>query len=310
MYTIIITGASGLIATELALSLLRSKEVHLFLISEHPEKVKERYKNYGELVSVYSIDTFEEYSRYCNEKFHFCIHTAFARSKSGQDLVESLQYLRKIADISRNLAVGAFVNISSQSVYGNISEPAPWKESAPQSPDNLYAMAKSSSEIITSLAFSGSHTRWTNIRLCSVMENARFVNVFVNNALKGLPILLTSPHQKCSFIDIRDVVNALKKLISSNVKEYASVYNLGSDIVCTIKDVAYLVKEIGEKKFGLRNITITECQSDIHNNIGMDTSLFKTTFNWMPDYNMNDMVTQMFEFSLSCSQNVPTSFSI
>ena len=48
------------------------------------------------------------------------------------------------------LCDSVFANISSQSVYGKMSEPL-WAESTPVEPDYLYAMGKYSSEIITKL---------------------------------------------------------------------------------------------------------------------------------------------------------------
>ena len=41
MQHIIITGASGLVATELTIRLLQETDAHLYLISTHVEKIKE-----------------------------------------------------------------------------------------------------------------------------------------------------------------------------------------------------------------------------------------------------------------------------
>ena len=73
-----------------------------------------------------------------------------------------------------------------------MSEPL-WTESTPVEPDYLYAMGKYSSEIITKLMLEETDIKWTNIRLCSVCENARFVRIFVQNAIEGKPIHLTAP---------------------------------------------------------------------------------------------------------------------
>ena len=42
MQNIVITGASGLIATELTFRLLNQSDINLILLSTHPEKLRQR----------------------------------------------------------------------------------------------------------------------------------------------------------------------------------------------------------------------------------------------------------------------------
>ena len=292
---IIITGAGGLVATELITNLLKDGRNQLFLISTHVETIEKRYCEYKSKIRCFTLDSFAKYVNDGNDVFDICIHTAFARSGRGDLIVSSLDFQRRLLSLFNANNLGTFINISSQSVYGKINEPL-WTEDTPLDPDYLYAMGKYSSEVVTELMLGGGGIRWANIRMCSVCENARFVKVFVQNAIDGKPIHLTAPDQGCSFIDVRDVANALETLILNPVLiGDRHIFNLGANLQNTIKSVALLVKDVGEKHYNTPEVIITEESSDNNVNIGMDTSLFMRTFNWTPKYSMKDMVVSLFE---------------
>ena len=311
MKNIIITGAGGLVATELAIKLLTDTDANLYLLSTHVEKIAERYKDYPQRVNCYTLDEFSSYASAARIKFDICIHTAFSRSAKGGLIVESIEYQRALVALLKKLGIGIFVNISSQSVYGKATEPL-WTEGTPLDPDYLYAMGKYFSEEVTKIMLEDSRIKWTNLRLCSVCENARFVRVFVQNAIEGKPIILTAPEQQCSFIEVQDVADALMAFIEKSDKiELKPMYNLGANLVDTIKGIAFRVKRIGEEQYGLNNVEIVEKSSDSNIRIGMDASLFMDTFGWSPRRNMDNMVIEMFEMLKNVNQGgYPISFKI
>ncbi|MBE6283186.1 MAG: NAD(P)-dependent oxidoreductase [Mediterranea massiliensis] len=296
MKRIIITGASGLVATELTVRLLSETDACLFLLSTNPDKIKHRYINNQERLSYFTIESFAQFVEDNKGCCHFdvCIHTAFSRSSNGNQIAASLDYQQQLLRILKQTDLKIFVNISSQSVYGKLSEPL-WTETVPVDPDYLYAMGKYSSEIITRLMLENTGIKWTNIRLCSVCENARFVRIFIRNAIEGKPIHLTAPNQGCSFIDVQDVADALTHFVSlADRIDLEKVYNLGANLVNTIGDIALRVKNIGETKYSLPPIIVTESDSDNHATVGMDSHMFMQAFNWNPKRNMNDMIDEMF----------------
>lgn len=311
MKNVIITGAGGLVATELTIKLLKETDANLYLLSTHVEKITERYKNYPQRVNCYTLDEFSSYASATKVKFDICIHTAFSRSAKGGLIVESIEYQRVLIALLKKLGIGTFVNISSQSVYGKATEPL-WTEDAQLDPDYLYAMGKYFSEVVTRIMLDGSGIRWTNIRLCSVCENARFVRVFVQNAIEGKPIILTAPEQQCSFIEVQDVADALTAFIEKSDKiGLKPTYNLGANLVDTIKGIALKVKRVGEEQYGLSNVEIIEKSSDSNIRIGMDASLFMDTFDWCPRHNMDDMVIEMFEMLKNVNRGgYPISFKL
>lgn len=308
MQHIIITGAGGLIATQLAFTLLEKSDARLYLLSTHESYIYERYKEYKERVKCFSLKTFIDFATNANIGYDYCIHTAFSRSTNGNQIVESIEYQRILLSELKKLQLKVFVNISSQSVYGKISLPL-WKENTPLAPDYLYAMGKYFSEIITQQMLEGSNIKWTNIRLSSVCENARFIRVFVQNSIEGKSIILTAPNQECSFIHVQDVASGLMAIIEkAEYIELQRVYNLGTNLVNTISEIANIVKTIAIKKYNLKEIDIIQDSNNNNDRIGMDSTLFMNTFSWKPEHNIENMITDLFEMLINPNGGYPISF--
>lgn len=293
MKTIIITGASGLVASQLTNDLLDKSNYRLLLISTHPDEIAKRYKSSHERVLCLSLF---DLAKYIDEGLSVdcCIHAAFARSSEGTQLVSSIEFTTSLIKLLQKAQLKTFVNISSQSVYGkdqNLS-----KEITPLNPDYLYAFGKYTTEVITKIMLENSSVNWTNIRLASVCENARFMNIFVKNALAGIPIHLTAGDQGVSFIDVRDVSSAFQSIIESNDCHFAEAYNLGTGTIYTIRQIAEIVKNIGDKSYGT-SVIITEEKSNNCQKVGMDNKLFSETFNWLPAYSMDDMIISLYEMN-------------
>lgn len=307
MKTIIITGASGLVASQLTNDLLDKTDYRLLLISTHPDKIAKRYKASHDRIFCLSL---LDLAKYIDEGLSVdcCIHAAFARSSDGTQLVSSIEFTTSLIKLLQKVQLKTFVNISSQSVYGkdqNLS-----KETTPLNPDYLYAFGKYTTEVITKIMFENSSVNWTNIRLASVCENARFMNIFVKNALAGIPIHITAGDQGCSFIDVRDVSSALQSMIESKDSHFSETYNLGTCAIYTIRQIAEKVKNIGDKSYGT-SVIITEEKSNNCQKVGMDNKLFSETFNWFPAYSIDDMIISLYEMNTNFKgRGYPQAFKI
>lgn len=304
---IIITGASGLVATELTNLLLDAEESYrIYAVSTHPDKLRERYKDVDNIICL-SLD---ELSILAGKEIAAVIHCAFARSKDPQDLAKSLLFTSDLLRIVKQIRPKVLVNISSQSVYGQATPPL-WTEQTPPAPDYLYALGKFSTEEMTKLALEGTGIKFTSIRLSSVCENARFLNVFAKNALTGQPINIQGGGQMCSFVDVRDVASGLKKVIeiAPRLDSLQKVYNLGSGKTRTIKELAEDTKRLVEQEKGI-NVALNVIPADIHLEVGMDISLFCKTFDWAPMFDYDDMVQSLISLNDSGLQglggNVPS----
>lgn len=310
MKSIIVTGASGLVATELTNLLLDAEESYrIYAVSTHPDKLRERYKDVDNIICL-SLD---ELSILAGKEIDAVIHCAFARSNDPQDLAKSLLFTSDLLRIVKQIRPKVLVNISSQSVYGQATPPL-WTEQTPPAPDYLYALGKFSSEEMTKMALEGTGIKFTSIRLSSVCENARFLNVFAKNALTGQPINIQGGGQMCSFVDVRDVASGLKKVIeiAPRLDSLQKVYNLGSGKTRTIKELAEDTKRLVEQEKGI-NVALNVIPADIHLEVGMDISLFCKEFDWTPRFDYDDMIESLISLNdgnLYGGGNLPISFKI
>lgn len=305
MKNVVITGASGLVATELIYLLLKDEQYRIFAVSTHPDKLNCRYSG-RDRVDVLTLGELTSNKDLIIDVF---VHCAFARSKNPVDLANSMIYTKKTLEMAESHKVGLFVNISSQSVYGQINTPL-WTEQAQPAPDYLYALGKFATELMVETALETTDVKYTNIRLSSVCENARFLNVFVKNALNNQPISVQGGQQNVSFIDVRDVADALKKVIELGVKvNLEKVYNLGTGKRRTIHDLAFDVKRIVEAEKG-NLVEVIVQPSDITLDVGMNPTLFEKTFNWKAKYDYEDMIKSLILLNTCKLGGVPVSFKI
>lgn len=295
---IIITGATGLVATQLADKLLEKTDHHLILVSRNPDKIKQSFAGKENRITALSIDELAgETATRRLEHADICVHTAFSRSSDSQQLAESLEYTRIICHICKDLGVSKFINLSSQSVYGN-DYPLGITEEYPCAPSYMYALGKYSSELICEGFLGNSNISLYNIRLASVAEKPRFFFKFIHNALTGIDITVTAPRQIVSFIDSRDVASALISIIEINYAP-AGCYNLGTGAWYDILTVADIVKKIGTEKFDIKDIRIVEIDNGTTLRVGMNVDKFKRTFNWSPLYSFEDMVTAAYNLKMN-----------
>lgn len=287
MKNIVITGANGLVATEFINRLLQDDpSVTIYAVTTNIAKLKSRYLSQQRVVCT----TLEELE-VKESDIDAVLNCAFARNAVPNSIAHSLDFARKIAEWAKKFQAKRFINISSQSVYGKINEPM-WTEDTDVSPDYLYAMGKYATEQIVASVLSQSDVKYTNIRLSSVCERARFMNVFVKNVLAGDPIKITGGNQRFSFIDVRDVAEALEAVVNYQ-GEFVHSYNLGTGTNYSLLEVADIVSSIAEEILH-KKADIQIEPSDIADKTGMDNNLFCKTFNWRPQYEMKHMVESLF----------------
>lgn len=292
MKYIVITGSSGLVGTELIHNLLQRGEYFIIALTTSLTKMKVRYAGVENIICM-DLDQFHQ--EMYDYPISVLIHCGFSRSSSGSKIASSLEYLEKLLETVKKTSLKAFVNISSQSVYGQSSPPL-WKENFPVDPDHLYAMGKFSSELIVNGMLADTNINYTNIRLASINENARFLQVFVKNAITGIPINVLGGAQSVSLIDVRDVANALEKVIENCDHPFLKIYNLGTGQTRTILELAKDVKRLHESEN--KDVVINIEDSGIVLYVGMDSNKFQSEFNWAPKYDYEDMIKSLLNYNL------------
>lgn len=293
MKRIIITGASGLVASKLIELLQAAGGYELYLLTRNSQALKQVYLH-DEAITCYTLAEFEQYATTSKLSFDCLIHLAFSRSVDGAQLAESLDYTARLLSLAQKIDLKIFANISSQMIYGT-ALPVPWTEATVPKPKSMYALAKYSTELMTKAALSNTAIRYTSIRLSSVMSKERFVHTFVENALGNETIKITTPRQSCSFISCQDAALALMTLIRiSPQQKLEDCYNLGTGLCYSILNIAEMVQEIAVNQYQLQ-VALRIEKDELNAKLGMDSSLFMSDFNWQAQITMPEMISSLFK---------------
>ena len=124
MNTILISGASGLLASEFIQQLFKAEpKVKVIAVSGSCDELNEKYENESRL----SCCGWDELDKLPFQNISLVIHCAFARTEDGEDLFCSLERTKLLLSKTGPHKI-PFIGISSRSVYGQ-NPNAPWTDS-------------------------------------------------------------------------------------------------------------------------------------------------------------------------------------
>lgn len=297
--TILVSGASGFLGKELVRQLLENN-YQTIALSSKPDKLIDTFANSSNL-NVLNIDNWNKKVDK-NVDINIFINCAFPRSSNPDQLAEGLDFTKKLIEDAIDFGIYNIVNISSQSVYSQKDKSAPDEKSL-VAPESLYGMAKYASEKIIEAICENEKNKinYSNIRLASLTGNeleARMTNKFVKAAIEGGSITVNGTEQKVSYLDVRDAASALLAMISNDPNRWDTVYNLGSYQNNSVLEIAETVNRIA-KRYSVPGISIDlRNKKDDFNNL-INSESFYQDFNWKPNYDLNLMVEDLFDFYMS-----------
>jgi nucleoside-diphosphate-sugar epimerase len=171
--------------------------------------------------------------------------------------------VRRVFEDAAGLGIDRFIFASTYSGYGSASSGEPATESAPFTPQSLYAETKAAAEEY--LLSTGSSTPAVLIfrmaTLYGISPRTRFdlvVNQFVLDAYLKRELVIYQRGYSRSFIHVRDVANAiLLGLETSDEKARGQIYNLGTEDGNYTKDqiVGYIIKRLPETNVAYKDLT-------------------------------------------------------
>ena len=268
---IIVSGASGFLGSNII-----NKALHdgIDVVA-----ITSKEMNRSDLISV-KTDEFLEKGCLLNSDDVF-VNCLFPTNADGYKMAGGLEKVYRMISTARISGVGAFINISSQSVYASKRTTAA-KESDMLSLESPYAVGKFSSEAFTNQVFGD--LPHTNIRMASLLGvgyDQRIVNRMIDQALEGKPLKVIGGMQRYGFLDVRDAAVGLIKLAMSNPDNWKEVYNLGRNESYSLIDVVEcIVTEMKALTGIVTTYTVSEGQDD--RNSSLDSSLFMTDLDWKP----------------------------
>lgn len=282
MNTILVTGVTGLLGSNLVKALIANK--YNVISSVRADKVSSYMPQFGEV--VISDELLFEGSF---PKVDVIVNCAFARSNESERLASALDFTTKLINGLKIANVYNVINISSQGVYKRLPVGLLSKENSPISPIDVYSIAKYASE---KLFIASGIPYVTNIRLASLNMRQRFLYSFIQSVKNEGVIHLNTPKVYASLLDVNDAVNAILSILQIQPSSWAPVYNVGTGDQTSLLEYAKLVEKVGLKLGYKVNIMIDD--NDYISTSGADISLIYNDTGWRPSIKLEDMIENMF----------------
>lgn len=288
---VLITGAGGFLGNELIRQLLKTTHV-VYALSSDKEQIKTRFSN---KCHAFSIKEWED-GELPLDKIDVVIHCAFARAYDFVSLKKSLDFSKEIfSNSGYNI-----INVSSRSVYGQNPQ-TPWCETTEAQPDNMYAFAKYTTELLIGMKYNlNESSNYTNIRLAGLVGKEledRVINKFIDVAISTNTISIKGGKQQFAYLDVRDAAAGIIALLDIKPEEWKTIYNLGNINSFSIIDIAETVKEIA-KEFIEEEVIINIEKTDATLYADIDSTSFYEATNWKPKYDLKAMVRSIFKYKI------------
>lgn len=286
--TILLTGATGFLGSHLLEALLNQGYSIVILkrsVSSlwRIEHLVGQYKSYD--VDVQSISEIFEH-----EIIDVVIHmaTLYRKFDNGNEvsdmLASNVTFPTEIVEAAVRKSLKGFINTGTFFEYD--CSRLPIDENAPITPFNFYAKTKLAFETI--LKTHSNKIMVNTFRLFSPYgekDNQKLVPMIIQKALKGDTIELSEGLQKIDLIYVRDIVaaymKAVERILSGTLQPEYEVFNLGSGIPLSIRDIVSIVEQkVGKplkKRWGeASKVDILIAYADI--------TKLERILHWKPEY--------------------------
>lgn len=283
MKKIAISGAGGFLGTELVRELINNDDFKVLALTTQAERMNTLFGEFHnfETVSVIPNDV------------DLLINCAFPANANGVRLAEGLKYISNLYKEAVACRVKSVIHISSQSVYSQTKN-QPASETTPCDLNSKYAVGKFSVEGMTNIAFSGiPHTNLRMASLVGIHADTRIVNRLIKQVMDGKDIHVVADRQEFGFLDVRDAVSALAKLVCSDSSKWDEVYNLGRNEGYSLQNIAKLIVEIG-KDFGYHSAVVMEPPIQDVRDSTLNAARLMEFLGWHPEITLDQTIRDTF----------------
>ena len=283
MKNILVSGAGGFLGTELMNHLLQNTNVRTFALSRQRERLEKQFGSHQtfELATEIprGIDVF--------------INCVFPANANGMQLACGLDYIANLYQEAREQAVGAVINISTQSIYCQSKQEQATEESPPDL-GTKYAVGKYAVEKLTNVAFRD--LPHTNLRMASLIgpnSDGRISNRFVKQVMAGKDLHIVADSQVFGFLDVRDAASGIAKYALTEPDKWEEILNLSSGRFYSLREIAECVVRVG-MEFGFRSsVVIGEETGDTRNSM-LDGSRLEKLLDWKAEIPLEQTVRDAY----------------
>jgi UDP-glucose 4-epimerase len=252
MRRVVLTGGTGFVGANLARRLLREgHELHLLVRPRYQHWRLEEIRRHIHLHELYLHDA-EAVSTAVSQirpewVFHLAVHGAYSWQTEWEEMVRTnIQGTMNLLSACLKTGFEAFVNTGSSSEYG-VKDHAP-AENEPLEPNSHYAVTKAAATLFCRYTAQTKRVHVPTLRLYSVFgpyeEPRRLLPTLIRHGLNGELPPLVDPEVARDFVYVDDVVEAYLLAASTPTAEFGAVYNVGSGVQTTLREVVKVAREV------------------------------------------------------------------
>lgn len=284
--TILITGASGVLAKKLISNLI-TRDFNIYALT--------RNINSDKKIQNITYCTNEDFfaDKLDDIKFDVIVNCAFTQKMEAEAVFSSIDYTKKLFSKLAKMKVDSVINISTQRVYGDYREGRA-DENYPVNPSNVYALGKYFAEVLAELIFENTNIKYTNLRIGSLIGEEypdRIINKMIQIAKKTNRITVQNGKQQFGYVHVNDMANAIASFICNKDIQWNQVYNIGSDEKITLLDIAEKIKN----KMNKKGYKISVAIKDSDKKTLMKSELFEKLTGWKQTIKVEDFIEELLE---------------
>lgn len=301
----VVTGGAGFIGSNLTRALLAAgcevtvvddfstgRREHL-PVSEHLTVVT------GDLATLPGLSALISGADYV---FHLAAQVGNVRSlnETERDAATNILGSVRLLTACRGTAVRKLVYSSSSATFGEARR-LPIDEAHPQAPESFYALSKLAAERYAGLAASLWEVPVVSLRYFNVfglpMEDSEYtgvISIFFNRRLAGEPLIIYGDGGAYrDFVHVRDVVQA--NLLAALHGAPGGVYNVGTGVATTVRQLAEAILEITDERCGSGSIIHREPRAGEVRESLADISRARSELGYRPRFDLRQGLSEMWQ---------------
>ncbi len=301
---VLITGATGFVGSNFAYKFLElGHEVNLIV---RPEAKFWRIEPIKDKLRLHTVDlnNAEELDKFISDLkpeiiLHFATYGAYPGKQQDINLTVNTNLLGTINLINACSKINfkCFINTGTSSEYGAKDEPM--KETDILEPNNFYGITKAASTMHSQFMAKKNNLPILTMRLFSPYgpfeESGRLIPNVIKAYLTNSELNIVSPGSVRDFVFMDDVIGAYLKAIEKIDFVKGNIFNIGSGVQHSFKELADTVKKITnsglEPKYGAIKSNQYEPKMWV-----ADISKAKKMLGWEPEFSLKDGLKKDIEW--------------
>ena len=299
--SILVTGSAGFIGSNFIFELLSTTDQPVLSLDAHTyagniENLKSiTASNHqfikGNICDLECLETIFSTNK-ISTVYHFAAESHVDRSILGSDpfIQTNIVGTHRLLEMSKKYEIEKFVHVSTDEVYGSLTESAPpFTEEHPIKPNSPYSASKASSDMLVR-SYNETFGLPTIITRCSnnygpYQFPEKLIPLMIHNAMnnKPLPVYGTGENIR-DWIYVLDHAQAI--LAVSERGNIGEVYNIGGN--CELKNIDIVKKIIDLCEASSDLITFVNDRPGHDFRYAMDNTKITTECGWLPKMNFED----------------------